>query len=494
MPRGSTGMNRTTPILIMLVAAALVWAKPLRAGVSCRALEGFQLTDPDMPGVLMTTPPYVGLNLTGELLRLAHRTRPLRYEIPLSPNRAACLEALMGARLKALRAGTSYRLKLQTSEGALLVYHVADLSGGEALVSEAGRKALDRAAGLLKAGDLSGAAGAYSNLLENAPTPFEASAAHTFLGLIENEEGRPESARRRFEAALEAYPGYVPAQLAEAALPEFKAQERPVATAPRKTRKKEMRKPPEPSLDAAAARRPKRKLPEAPTVVKASAKQPERVNGSKHLKVASALQKAAELYLVTGQAEEAESLYWRSLAIREKALGPDHLEVAESLDHLADLHAARGQYDRAAKLWARALSIRERVLGPDHPRVTATGAALAEAYSRTGKKREAKELIKRIKESRPESKGMGAADITTGSGYVSQGTLFTGLDHPERAVGPFNRATDIDPESRGSYMNRGSVYEMGEMDLEKACRDFQRACELGKCAPLEELKDRGLCK
>ena len=41
------------------------------------------------------------------------------------------------------------------------------------------------------------------------------------------------------------------------------------------------------------------------------------------------------LFHFQGELDEAEPLYWQSLAIREKALGQDHPDVAASLNNLA---------------------------------------------------------------------------------------------------------------------------------------------------------------
>src|SRR5262249_21348401 len=52
----------------------------------------------------------------------------------------------------------------------------------------------------------------------------------------------------------------------------------------------------------------------------------------------------------------AESLFKRSLAIRETALGPDHPDVGQSLNNLANLHYKTGRYADALPLIARAIA------------------------------------------------------------------------------------------------------------------------------------------
>jgi tetratricopeptide (TPR) repeat protein len=87
------------------------------------------------------------------------------------------------------------------------------------------------------------------------------------------------------------------------------------------------------------------------------------------------LQPDNSLYLIAagyiadtiGRYGEAESLYQRSLAIKEKALGKDHPDVAISLNNLAGLYDEQGKYDQAEPLFQRSLAIDEKALGRDHP-------------------------------------------------------------------------------------------------------------------------------
>ena len=66
----------------------------------------------------------------------------------------------------------------------------------------------------------------------------------------------------------------------------------------------------------------------------------------------------ADLHKAQGRYVAAESLYQRSLAIREKALGPDHPDVAASLENMSKLYAAMDKPDDAKKLADRAAEIR----------------------------------------------------------------------------------------------------------------------------------------
>ncbi len=82
--------------------------------------------------------------------------------------------------------------------------------------------------------------------------------------------------------------------------------------------------------------------------------------GPEDPRLATSLNKLAELHYTQGQYPEAEPLYQRSLAIREKALGPEHPDVATSLENYADLLREMGREEEAAELEARAQAIRAK--------------------------------------------------------------------------------------------------------------------------------------
>ena len=74
--------------------------------------------------------------------------------------------------------------------------------------------------------------------------------------------------------------------------------------------------------------------------------------------MATSLNNLALLYYTQGQYAQAESLFERSLAIREKALGPNHPAVATCLENLAELYKATNRPTEAEALKKRAEAIR----------------------------------------------------------------------------------------------------------------------------------------
>ncbi|MGH7601717.1 MAG: FxSxx-COOH system tetratricopeptide repeat protein, partial [bacterium] len=82
---------------------------------------------------------------------------------------------------------------------------------------------------------------------------------------------------------------------------------------------------------------------------------------------------------------EAESLYRRSLEIREKQLGPEHPAVATSLNNLAALLESQGKSADAEPLFRRSLKIREKQLGLEHPATGVSYGNLAGVLKAQGK-------------------------------------------------------------------------------------------------------------
>ena len=75
------------------------------------------------------------------------------------------------------------------------------------------------------------------------------------------------------------------------------------------------------------------------------------------------------------------SLIWslQVLDIREKELGPDHVDVAASLNNIAVLLKTSGQFEEAEEMYNRSIAIKEKALGPNHPQVPLPCHALSSA-------------------------------------------------------------------------------------------------------------------
>jgi tetratricopeptide (TPR) repeat protein len=110
------------------------------------------------------------------------------------------------------------------------------------------------------------------------------------------------------------------------------------------------------------------------------------------LREARSLTSLALLRMNGGRYDEAESLYLRSLALRENALPPDHPMITAVLERLGQVYAIEGELEKAAELQTRALAARERALGPDHPDLAIALDSLADVRAQVGALEEASEL------------------------------------------------------------------------------------------------------
>ena len=211
-------MKRLAPLLALFLAAGAAFAETPPALEPCKAVDEFNLHDPRRPETRFTTPPYVALAASGRLKRLAYRSRPSRQEIALPPEQVACLESITGARMTAVRAESTYRYKLQTPAGALLIFHVGDLVGSEAIPPTRVERLLANAERFLAEGNREEATRAYLEVLEAEPRPVEAATAYTALGMMEKEAGQKFKALYHFRKAVEAHPSSTLALQEQAAL------------------------------------------------------------------------------------------------------------------------------------------------------------------------------------------------------------------------------------------------------------------------------------
>jgi tetratricopeptide (TPR) repeat protein len=113
------------------------------------------------------------------------------------------------------------------------------------------------------------------------------------------------------------------------------------------------------------------------------------------LEVARAANQLALCCFHQGKYEESETLFLKSLALREKLAGPNDPEVAESLIGLGLLYASRHQFEKAIVAHKRALSIDEKELGPNHPLLATDLRNLVNDYKGYGNLPESEKLLRR---------------------------------------------------------------------------------------------------
>lgn len=321
--------------IILLLVAASAQASPALG--YCVAVEELSIAGLDRMGESFTTPPYIALESLGRLQRLARRSHPLRSQVPLSDDQSDCIEAVTGARLSAVRAGASYRYKLQAPARTVLIFHVADLVGGEALVSVPGQRLLAKADRLLEEDRSAEAADLYREVFQAGVPPWEAAVAHAALGRIEKSEGRLESALGQYTQAVEIYPRLASAKVEKTLLEEEIER---IQAAQREERRDSL-------VSQIATLQEEGSYQEAVPLAEEALELAEQDFGSESQEVAEYLYTLAELLEATEQYAEAEPLFSRSLTIREETLGADHPETVEARSRIEAIAQLMSQEEEA---------------------------------------------------------------------------------------------------------------------------------------------------
>lgn len=164
----------------------------------------------------------------------------------------------------------------------------------------------------------------------------------------------------------------------------------------------------------------------------------------------TAMDGLAEMYVAMGRYAEAEVLYQRSLAIREKVVGPEHAYTAASLNNLAWLYDTTGRYAEAEPLFKRALAISEKVLDPEHANTATLLVNLAGLYENTGRYGEAEPLYQRaisIREKRQDWDKRVTANFLASLDNLAR--LYEKMDRYAEADSLHKRALVIREESLG---------------------------------------------
>ena len=97
-------------------------------------------------------------------------------------------------------------------------------------------------------------------------------------------------------------------------------------------------------------------------------------------RLALTLGNLADFYHARARDDEAEPLYWESLALLERIDGPDTLRVARFVADLAGFYTVLDRYEEAEPLFLRALDTLEWELGPAHLDVLIVRTGLAGLY------------------------------------------------------------------------------------------------------------------
>jgi serine/threonine protein kinase/tetratricopeptide (TPR) repeat protein len=248
----------------------------------------------------------------------------------------------------------------------------------------------------------------------------------------------------------------------------------------------------------------------------------------------------------SGDPDSAEVLFRASIALRERVAGSDHPTVATALEALGGVLASVGRFPEADSALTQAFRIQERVLPEDHPTLSGLTYDRGNLLRRQGRPAEAEPLLREALESRRRALGEdhflvassrnGLALLMQDLGRFQEAEALLrqawegyragfGSEHPNPAIVELNLARLLlrtgDPEAEerfahalpvvlaaypGNRFNLGDLVSLGLLrcrggSLEAGLADFQRAVEglapaEGDAAPddyLRALNAQGSC-
>ena len=172
-------------------------------------------------------------------------------------------------------------------------------------------------------------------------------------------------------------------------------------------------------------------------------------------------------YASLGQYQQAIEDY--NKAIRSK---PDD---SLAYNNRGAAYANLGQYQQAIENYNKAI-----ILKPDY----------VEAYNNRGTAYANLGRYQQAIEDYNEANRLNSDDADL---FYNRGTAYAKLGQYQRAIEDYNEAIILKPDNAGAYINRGLAYFIqGNSSL--GCSDAQKACELGDCKLLENIKGKGYCR
>eukprot|EP00804_Cyclotella_cryptica_P005186 CCRYP_014241-RA/>CCRYP_014241-RA protein AED:0.07 eAED:0.21 QI:0/0/0/1/1/1/2/0/996 len=108
------------------------------------------------------------------------------------------------------------------------------------------------------------------------------------------------------------------------------------------------------------------------------------VFGSEHAHIAAILGNIGNLYMETGDNDEAFAIYQEVLGIETLHLGLSHPEVAVTLHNIATIECSRGNFAEGISLYKQVVEMQKIRFGHNHITVAVTLGCLADAYERMG--------------------------------------------------------------------------------------------------------------
>ncbi|MBN1363953.1 MAG: tetratricopeptide repeat protein [Syntrophaceae bacterium] len=164
-----------------------------------------------------------------------------------------------------------------------------------------------------------------------------------------------------------------------------------------------------------------------------------------------------------------ESIYHYNEAIRIKPYFP------AAYNNRGAAYSKLGQYQVAIKDFSKAIQM--------VPIFSKAYLNRANAYDKLGQHKKAIEDFSKLINLHPYH-----ADF-----YNKRGVSFAKLGDYQHAITDFNKVIFLQPHSAIAHKNRGLTY-FKQGNNNKGCLDAQKACDLGDCHQLEDVKAKGLCR
>jgi tetratricopeptide (TPR) repeat protein len=100
-------------------------------------------------------------------------------------------------------------------------------------------------------------------------------------------------------------------------------------------------------------------------------------------------------HLLSGEYEQAESIFRQAMSLRENAFGKEHLTMARSLCYFGEVRQVQGQSAEAEDLYGRALLLVERAYPQGHPHTAHVLSKLGVLYWKSDRLIDAERLLLR---------------------------------------------------------------------------------------------------
>lgn len=209
----------------------------------------------------------------------------------------------------------------------------------------------------------------------------------------------------------------------------------------------------------------------------------EQVFGPRHQMVSGSLNNLGLLYYYNGRLEEAETMLRRSLDIKEEVLAPNHPYIALGYNNLGNVMADRGDFEEAERFYSRGLEIREEVSGEMHPDTAAAVNNLGLLYLEWNRLDEAERFTHRALAIREHAYGLDHAATARnrsnlGRIFLTQGRLEEAQKALQEALAVQRRLLDPKHPDIGLSLDRMALLYLARSQPQRALEWVQQSYAL----------------